>query len=483
MEFLTEILWVFTVFSFLGWLVQFVPRIIKEKKLRNPGFLTLPFLPSHGIGMALVFILFSGVKSLFVLFFGSAIMLTLYKYTLSMIFEKSCGFKWKDYSKKRFSLNGYVSVWEPFVYGALGLLAVKFCFAPLAELVRLLPWWVSLLIPGVIVLLIAADFVISFITVINLRRNLKKMNDISELIEENDEDEFEEELKKNYELRMLKSKKFRLRLVAAFPDMESLNYEKQLSDIKKHFNLIREKNNETYEKKIENVEERPFAYGLCFSKLFWLFLIGSVFGTFLETLWSIFIDGHLEMRVGLLIGPFIPVYGGGAVVITLCLYKLHKSGDLVVYLASAVIGATFEYLCSYFQETFLGTVSWDYSDTPFNLHGRTNLTYALIWGILGLVWLRYLYPLISRMIERIPKKPGKIITIILVVFMALDSALSIIAITRYADRKDNIAPKTVIGETIDTVFNDDYMNFVFPHMAKPGEFANNEKMIEKSNSD
>jgi hypothetical protein len=113
---------------------------------------------------------------------------------------------------------------------------------------------------------------------------------------------------------------------------------------------------------------------------------------------------------------------------------------------------------------FLGTISWDYSDSPFNLDGRTNLTYALIWGFLGLAWLRYLYPLVSRLIEKIPKKPGTIITVILCVFMTFDGALSILAVDRKNRRAENIPPKTVIGEAVDYVFNDDYMDFVFPNM-------------------
>lgn len=470
MRLLTESLWVFTIFSFLGWVVQFIPRSIRDKRLRNPGFLTLPFVPSHGVGMTLIYILFSKIGSSFVAFFACAIFLTFYKFILSMIFEKSFGFKWKDYSKKRLNINGYVSLWEPFAYGALGLIMIKFGFAQILTLIDSMPILAAFLIPAIITGLIIADFILSIIMVVNLWKNLKKLKNISELIEESGEEETEEELRNSYERRILKSKRFRLRLVSAFPDMQSLNYEKQFADLKRNYDLIREKNNETYEKKIDNEEERPFAYGLCLTKLFWIFIIGSAAGTFLETLWSIFIDGHIEMRVGLVFGPFIPVYGGGAVAITLCLYKLHKAGDLVVYLASAVIGATFEYLCSYFQEMFLGTVSWDYSDTPFNLDGRTNLTFALIWGILGLVWLRYLYPSISRLIEKIPKKKGRVITIVLAVFMVFNAAASIGAVYRKGCRANNIPPKTVVGEMIDNVFTDDYMNFVFPHMSAPEDF-------------
>lgn len=471
MKLITEILWVFVVFSFLGWLARFISGTIKKRRAVNPGFIILPFLPVAGVGMTLVFLLFHRIDNIFILFFGAAILLTLYKYLLSMLFERAFGFKWKDYSKKRFNINGYISAWEPFAFGLIGTLSVKFAFNPMLSLMSGMPLWLALLIPAVITGLIIADTVISVITVINLRRNLKKMKNISDLIGGRKSKLSDDVLRARYEQRMLKSKRFRLRLVKAFPDMQSLDYEKQLSDLRRQFNIIREKNDKIYETKIENEKDRPFAYGLSFPKLFWLFLIGSFFGTVLETVWGLVMDGYFQMRVGLVVGPFIPVYGGGAVVITLCLYKLHKKGDIIVYLASAVIGATFEYLCSYFQEMFLGTISWDYSDTPFNLDGRTNLTYALIWGVLGLVWLRYVYPFISRTIEKIPKKIGNILTVVLCIIIALDSVFSVLAVMRKNERAEHIPPRTFIGVFVDNAFNDDYMNFVFPYMGTKETFA------------
>lgn len=104
------------------------------------------------------------------------------------------------------------------------------------------------------------------------------------------------------------------------------------------------------------------------------------------------IDGNFQVRVGLVYGPFIPVYGGGACFLTVVLYKLYKLNDTLIYVISAVVGASFEYFCSWFQETVFGTVSWDYSDTPLNFNGRTNLMYALIWGF----WDLYGYALFIR---------------------------------------------------------------------------------------
>jgi uncharacterized membrane protein len=358
----------------------------------------------------------------------------------------------------------YVSAWEPFLYGLTGVLAVKLAFAPIAALAAALPVWAAVVIPAVASALIIADTVITCVTIVRLRRHLREMENISKLLEAEGDAVSDEALRREYERKMIENPRFRLRLIRAFPDMESFDYQKQLANLREYHNMVRKRNSEVYEKTIEEKADRPFAYGLSFSKLFWLFVIGSFFGTVLETFWALFAEGHFEMRVGWVFGPLIPVYGGGAVAITLCLYKLHSKSDVIVYLASAAIGATFEYLCSYFQEKFLGTIRWDYSDTPFNLDGRTNLMFALIWGLLGLFWLRYIYPGFSRLVEKIPKKPGTIITIVMVVFMVVNSAVSCLAVYRHSARHNGEKANNVVMEWVDNTFNDDYMNFIYPHM-------------------
>jgi uncharacterized membrane protein len=189
-------------------------------------------------------------------------------------------------------------------------------------------------------------------------------------------------------------------------------------------------------------------------------------GSVLETIWCLLVDHKLEVRVGLVYGPFIPVYGFGAVLITLCLYKFYKVRDLSLFLGSMVIGASFEYFASYFQEKILGTVSWDYTGTLLNIDGRTNLLYALIWGILGLIWVKDLYPLISKTIEKIPKKVGNIVTIALVAFMIFDCFISCAAVIRQNQRQEGIPPRTELGVYLDETFPDEYMKFIYPHMSR-----------------
>ena len=207
-----------------------------------------------------------------------------------------------------------------------------------------------------------------------------------------------------------------------------------------------------------------FAYGLNFYKLAWVFIIGCFIGYCVEMLWSYAHDGYFESRQGVLYGPFSPVYGFGGVLLTVSLYRLRNTNGLLVFMASAVIGAAFEYACSLFQEVAFGTVSWEYSDTPLNLGGRTNLQYAVFWGILGMIFIKSTYPFLSKYIEKLPNRLGKWLTWIFVVFMVLNMAISSIAVRRWTDRRTGEAANNAFEQLVDTLYPDDFMEKVYPNM-------------------
>ena len=116
-----------------------------------------------------------------------------------------------------------------------------------------------------------------------------------------------------------------------------------------------------------------------------------------------------------------------------------------------------------------GTVSWDYSGTPFNIDGRTNLMFALIWGTLGLIWIKEIYPAMSRMIEKIPKRPGAILTILLVAFMLFDGFISCAALTRANERAEGIPATSSFQMFLDKHLDDNYLALVYPNMQKVNE--------------
>lgn len=103
------------------------------------------------------------------------------------------------------------------------------------------------------------------------------------------------------------------------------------------------------------------------------------------------------------------------------------------------MGGAYEYICSVFTEIVFGKIYWDYSQIPFNLGGRINLLYCFFWGIATVVWIKGIYPRISRWIEKIPVKTGKCISWIMIIFMCCDLAVSCMALTRSTQRKSNIS--------------------------------------------
>lgn len=125
---------------------------------------------------------------------------------------------------------------------------------------------------------------------------------------------------------------------------------------------------------------------LDFFNIFWIFVVASVIGVVIESVYHVLVVdfGHYEDRAGLLFGPFSPIYGCGAVLMTLALNRFHKAPVWTVFCVSAVIGGAFEYFTSCFMEYCFGAVAWDYTGTFLNINGRTNFMFMCMWGRWGL---------------------------------------------------------------------------------------------------
>lgn len=211
-------------------------------------------------------------------------------------------------------------------------------------------------------------------------------------------------------------------------------------------------------------EENHFARGLNGYKLFWIFFLGCFLGVLIETIWSVVTWGRLEWRAGLVWGPFNLVYGFGTLALGVGLYWLRDKRDGYILLGGALIGSGVEYVCSWVQERLFGSISWDYSGMPFNLHGRINLLYSLFWGILAILWVKDVYPRLARLILKIPNRVGKPLTWVLLVFMVLNTVVSAAAVGRWADRLAGVPPQNQVEELLDQRFPDQRMKWIYPNM-------------------
>ena len=466
MQFLLDLLWYFVIFSFFGWVASSFRSLLLEKKFRNNGFLTSPFCPMYGFSAVICYAALKPFEnSKLILFIGSTLILSALMVVVGVLVEKTLKFKPWDFSSSKFSIGNYITLPYALFLGLLGMLLVGLIIPVLRTAIEAIPFWISLILVLCLCGVIAIDYVFSMITTIRLLRRIAKLKNSSELMDKGATEVEIQELEENYN-RLFTENILRKRLAHAYPDLTHMAYVKQINA---KIEEIKQDNMKEYTQTFENKEDKPFAYGFCFTKLFYLFVIGSFIGTILETIWAFCVDGHFEMRVGMVYGPFIPVYGGGACFLTAALYKLYKLNDTLVFVISAFVGAGFEYFCSWLQEQMFGTVSWDYSDTPFNLDGRTNLMYALIWGFLGLVWVRYLYPWTAKLIEKIPKRAGAIITTFLIVFMAFNGFMSVTATARWTQRTEGVPASNSFEEYLDEKFDNEKMEFLFPGMKKAAE--------------
>lgn len=466
MQFLLDLLWYFVIFSFFGWVASSFRSLLLEKKFSNKGFLTSPFCPMYGFSAVICYMALKPFEnSKLILFIGSTLILSALMVVVGVLVEKTLKFKPWDFSFSKFSIGNYITFPYALFLGLLGMLLVGLIIPVLRTAVEAIPFWVSLILVLCFCGIIAIDYVFSMITTIRLLRRIAKLKNSSELMDKGATEVEIQELEENYN-RLFTENILRKRLAHAYPDLTHMAYVKQINA---KIEEIKQDNMKEYTQTFESKDDKPFAYGFCFTKLFYLFVIGSFIGTILETIWAFCVDGHFEMRVGMVYGPFIPVYGGGACFLTAALYKLYKLNDTLVFVISAFVGAGFEYFCSWLQEQMFGTVSWDYSDTPFNLDGRTNLMYALIWGFLGLVWVRYLYPWTAKLIEKIPKRAGAIITTFLIVFMAFNGFMSVTATARWTQRTEGVPASNSFEEYLDEKFDNEKMEFLFPGMKKAAE--------------
>lgn len=207
-----------------------------------------------------------------------------------------------------------------------------------------------------------------------------------------------------------------------------------------------------------------FAAGINFYKIALICISGSFAGVVVELLWCLVRNGYLESRAGLVYGPFNLLYGVGAVALTLILYRYRNRSSAFSFFGGIVIGSAVEYLLSWGQETLFGSTSWDYSELPFNINGRICLLYSVFWGILGVLWIKSIYPRVAKIILKIPDKAGKIITWALTVFMIFNAVMSLLSVWRWSERVHNVPATTIADEFFDKRFPDSRMERIFANM-------------------
>lgn len=215
---------------------------------------------------------------------------------------------------------------------------------------------------------------------------------------------------------------------------------------------------------LEERQRKHFAQGINAYKLMLVCFVGSFAGVVVESIWCILRHGYLESRAGLVYGPFNLLYGVGALTLTLALYRFRNRGRWLSFLGGMLVGSVVEYVCSWGQELILGSRSWDYSRMPFNLNGRICLLYSCFWGVLGVLWIKDIYPRMAKWILKLPNRFGKIATWCVSVFLVINCVVSMVAVYRWSERVHDVPASNSFWEMVDERFPDERMERVYANM-------------------
>ena len=206
---------------------------------------------------------------------------------------------------------------------------------------------------------------------------------------------------------------------------------------------------------------------LNFFNLFWVFVVCSVAGLAVETAYHFLVvqPGQFQDRAGLLFGPLSPIYGFGAVLMTVALNRFHDKNVVLIFVVSAVIGGAFEYAVSWIMQFSFGLVAWNYSGTFLSIDGRTNGMFMAMWGVLGVVWIKLLLPLVLRFVHLIPWRWRYGVTTVCAALLLLDGVMTVQSVDCWYQREAGRPVDTPVERFYADHFDDAYMQSRFQSMS------------------
>lgn len=154
------------------------------------------------------------------------------------------------------------------------------------------------------------------------------------------------------------------------------------------------------------------------------FIIYSFLGWIMESIVRSVSEKKL-INTGFLYGPFCPIYGFGAVIMFSFLDNFANN-IILLFIISLVILTAWEYIVGVLLEKIFKTKYWDYSDQKFNFQGRICLINSLCWGVLGVLFVKYIHPFIVSIISKIDPQWIKYSISILLIAFIIDVIISVV---------------------------------------------------------
>ena len=166
------------------------------------------------------------------------------------------------------------------------------------------------------------------------------------------------------------------------------------------------------------------------------FIVYSVLGWIMESIIRSVIERKI-INTGFIKRPVCPIYGIGAIIMLLFLERFQDN-IIGLFFISIVILTAWEYLVGVLLEKMFNTKYWDYSHQKFNFQGRICLTNSLFWGILGVVFVKYIHPFVQSLISKVDMNLLYYIIGILSLVMIVDFITTVIRVKNIKMTLENV---------------------------------------------
>lgn len=204
-----------------------------------------------------------------------------------------------------------------------------------------------------------------------------------------------------------------------------------------------------------------------------LFVVGSMAGLLLEEIWMLITAGLTESRVGLVWGPFSPLYGAGTVLLTLISYQLRRrhAHNVVVFCISAVVGGLLEEITGWGMLTFFHMQSWTYAFLPDHITEFVAWRFLFFWGLLGLIWCRFVMPRALYHIGEPTSKRQAIFITLISLYLVADIGMTVACFMRATARDVGIPPQNAFEQWVDMHYSNEFISARFQNLSTGVEKA------------
>lgn len=169
---------------------------------------------------------------------------------------------------------------------------------------------------------------------------------------------------------------------------------------------------------------------LTVSHLILLFAIYAFIGWIIEVIYRS-ISQREFINAGFLFGPFVPLYGFGALFLIVLESFIHLWPLPIKIMAYGIILTLVEYVTGIVLEKTFKLKLWDYSDNQFNFQGRVCLLFSLCWTALAVVFIMLIHPFVLRSLDLVETSFLHMIAVAFLLYGITDFVFSIISITSF----------------------------------------------------